>query len=54
MGFLERVNPLLKNWGELTHKNDSWDEPPSSYTGWGPKDSFQLRYKWTNSMVYSV
>ena len=18
------------NWGELTHKNDSWDEPPSS------------------------
>ena len=24
MGFLERVNPLIKNWGELTHKNDSW------------------------------
>ena len=19
------------NWGELTHKNDSWDEPPSRY-----------------------
>ena len=25
-----------------------------SYTGWGPKDSFQLRYKWTNSMECTV
>ena len=23
-------NVHKNNWGELTHKNDSWDEPPSS------------------------
>ena len=30
----------------------SWIAPHSA-TGWGPKDSVQLRYKWLNSMVYS-
>ena len=35
MGFLWGQGVHSKNWGELTHLNDSWDEPPSSVTlGW--------------------